>query len=113
LGKRHNGRHGCLRVFGWRKENLQFAIYLFILLLKQGHHLIDFEAMKLLFQFFKVKKILRNHWKNNARLKFAQTMHHILFTTSKKTIHARKFLVSFYEVTIVDKQFWLTFMLTL
>jgi hypothetical protein len=91
--------------------NLQFVVFFF--LLKQGHHLTDFEAMKLLFQFLKVKNIPRKHRNNNARLKFAQTMHHIMFTTSKRTIHATSFLVNFYEVTIVDKQSWLTFMLTL
>jgi hypothetical protein len=68
--------------------------------------------MKLLFQFLKVKNIPRKHWNNNVRLKFAQTMHHITLSTSKETIHATSFLVSFYEVTIVDKQSWLTFMLT-
>jgi len=95
-------------------EIRKFAIccFFFFLLLKQGHHLIDFEAMKL-FQFLKVKNIPRRHWNKNARLKFAQTMHHIMLTTSKETIHATSFLVSFYEVTIVDKQSWLTFMLTL
>jgi hypothetical protein len=91
--------------------NLQFVVCFWCL--KQGHHLIDFEAMQLLFQFLKVKNIPRKHWNNNARLKFAQTMHHIMLITSKETItiHATSFLVSFYEVTIVDKQSWLTFML--
>jgi len=98
-------------------EKRKFAIcnllFFFVFgFLKQGHHLTNFEAMKLLFQFLKVKNIPRKHWNNNARLKFAQTMSQITLSTSKETIHATSFLVSFYEVTIVDKQFWLTFMLT-
>jgi hypothetical protein len=96
-------------------EKRKFAIYdlLLFFALKQGHHLIYFEAMKLLFQSLMVNNIPKKDWNNNARLKFAQTMHHVMLTTSKETIHATSFFVSFYDVIIVDKQSWLTFMLTL
>jgi hypothetical protein len=52
-------------VVGERKKKfIQFVAIFW--LLKQGCTMIDFEAMKLLFEFLKVTHIPKKHWSNNA-----------------------------------------------
>ncbi len=48
--------------YGWKEEN---KVFINFWLLKQGCFFIDFQDMKLSFNFFKVKKTPKTYWSNN------------------------------------------------
>jgi hypothetical protein len=50
---------------------------------KQGHTMIDFEAMNLLFEFLKVKHTLKKHWSDSVGWEITKFMHNIVFITIK------------------------------
>jgi len=71
LGKRRSGKHGSFWGIWLKKGKEFFCNFIYLLLLKQGHVVVDFEATKL-FQFLKVKNTPRKHWNNNVRWEIAR-----------------------------------------
>jgi hypothetical protein len=61
--------------------------------LKQGHPLINFEAMKLLFQFLKMKNTICKHWNNNVRWDIIEGMDQIVLIATKVVMHAMMYLL--------------------
>jgi hypothetical protein len=74
-------------------RKMKFLQFVTIFLTFEGWSLVNFEAMKLLFQFLKMKNTMCKHWNNNVRWDIIEGMDQIVLITTKVFIHAMMYLV--------------------
>jgi hypothetical protein len=92
----------------WGKENKRVHVVLFYLL-KEGCTLIDYESLKNLFCFFKVKNMLKKHWFDNLGLQMAKSIYDVVLECTKEVIKEFPFFVFLAdEITTFDTEFWIS-----
>jgi hypothetical protein len=77
-----------------KNKKVQFAIVFY--LLREGRPLTNYESLKDLFYFFKIKNMARKHWFDNLGWEMVESIHDVVFECTKEVIKRISFPCSFY-----------------
>ncbi len=90
---------------GKKNKKVQFVVVFY--LLKEGRPLINYESLKDLFCFFKIKNMPRKHWFDNVGWEMVESIHDVVLECTKEVIKESPFLALFVdEVTTFDTKSW-------
>jgi hypothetical protein len=88
-----------------KNKKVQFVVVFY--LLREGCPLTNYESLKDLFCFLKIKNMPKKHWFDNLRWEMVESIHDVLLEHTKEVINKFPFLaLSIDEVTTSDIESW-------
>jgi hypothetical protein len=88
-----------------KNKKVQFVVVFYFL--KEGHPFTNYESLKDLFYFLKIKNMPRKHWFDNLGWEMVESIHDVVLESTKEVIKEYPFLALYVDkVTTSNTNYW-------